>query len=189
MDTQDVTALLGQARDGDHDAVGKVYALLQSELAQIARARLRSGGQNSFDTVELVNESYLRLCDQKNIQADSRVHFLALSSRAMRHVLIDYFRKHTAAKRGGDTPVVTLHDDLHGTVEKSSTLLALDDALNTLAGQDARLAQVVECRFFGGMSYDEIGLALGLAARTVRADWRKAKAWLSLELRSQDATD
>ncbi|MFK8031491.1 MAG: ECF-type sigma factor [Gammaproteobacteria bacterium] len=178
----DITALLQRAKDGHQESIGDVYALLHAELAQIARARLRGGRNQTLNTVALVNESYVKLVEQQHLDVEGRAHFLALASRAMRHILIDHFRRKTSAKRGALAPQITLHEQRLSADEPGEALLELDEALTRLQQHDPRLAQVVECRFFGGMDYDEIGASLGLAARTVRLDWRKAKAWLSLEL-------
>ena len=182
MDKADVTGLLLRASQGDGQALGRAYQLLFNELQGIARAQLRPGQNQTLNTVALINESYLKLVDQGQVDVQSRVHFLALASRAMRHILIDYFRHQTAAKRGSKTRPITLDEEATADATRGDTLLALDEALDRLQTHNERLAQVVVCRFFGGMSYDEIGASLGLSARTVRMDWRKAKAWLTLEL-------
>lgn len=182
MSKSDVTLLLNSAKDGNAEAVGQVYELLHAELTQIARARLRGGNQQTLNTVALVNQSFVKLVEQSHIDVKGRAHFLALASRAMRHILIDHFRRHASAKRGALSPQITLHEQKVSAEAPGETLLELDDALTRLHTHSPRLAQVVECRFFGGMNYEEIGDSLGLAARTVRLDWRKAKAWLSLEL-------
>lgn len=188
MPDSQVTALLIRAKQGDQAALGEVYKLLHAELAQIARARLRRSAQQTMNTMVLINESYVKLVDQNGIDVGGRAHFLALASRAMRHILIDYFRRHAADKRGGPAPLVTLNEELTGAEQRGESLLALDAALEKLAAFKPRLAQVVECRFFGGMTYEEIGEALHIAERTARLDWRKAKLWLALELGEEGNT-
>ena len=178
----EVTALLARAKDGNPEAIGRVYELLHAELAQIARARLRGGPNQTLNTVALVHESYVKLVEQESVDVKGRAHFLALASRAMRHILIDHFRRRASAKRGSLAPQITLHEQKISAEDPGEALLDLDEALTRLEKYDPRLSKVVECRFFGGMDYEEIGESMGLAARTIRLDWRKAKAWLSLEL-------
>lgn len=184
MSSGDVTLLLRRAESGDADALSNVYQLLYQELQQIARAQLNRYGSQTLNTVGLINESFLKLVEQDRVALDNRAHFLAVSSKAMRHILVDYFRKRSADKRGGPTPNVTLVEDAVAGAGQDAQVLALDEALSRLSDQDERLAQVVECKFFGGMTYEEIGAGLGLSARTVRQDWKKAKAWLTLEMQS-----
>ncbi len=178
----DVTGLLDRAKSGDHGALGEVYQVLYRELQSVARAQLTRNKQPTLNTVGLINESYLKMIAQDRVSLENRSHFLAVSARAMRQILIDYFRHKSAAKRGGPQPPVELKEDSVAGEHREDALLALDEALERLHARNERLARVVECKFFGGMSYEEIGEGLGLAPRTVRQDWKKAKAWLTLEL-------
>ena len=180
----DVTALLDRAKSGDDGALGRVYEVLYRELQSVARAQLNRHRHQTLNTVALINESYLKLVDNNRVDAENRAHFLALSARVMRQVLIDHFRRRSAEKRGGEAVVVELAEENVVTPRREDALLALDEALDRLQDQNERLARVVECKFFGGMSYDEIGQGLGISPRTVRLDWKKAKAWLTLELGS-----
>ena len=177
-----VTALILRVRDGDKAAFDEVYQLLYAELRQIAKAQLRGNPQHSLNTVDLINESYLKLIDSSRIDASGRAHFLALASRAMRQILVDSFRRRSTDKRGGGERRVTFDESSTPANHDLDELAELNEALKALEAVDERLARVVEYRFFGGMSYAEIGSALGIAARTARLDWRKAKAWLTLEL-------
>ena len=186
MSAEDITALLIRAREGDGGAFDRVYEALYSELRRIARAQLRRHQRGTLNTGALINESYLKLVDQSRIDLESRSHFLALSARAMRQILVDHFRRKAAVKRGGPEAALPLDEGLVAGEERGDQLLALDEALTLLGRQDERLASVVEMKFFGGMSYDEIAASLDIAPRTVRRDWFKAKAWLSLELGAED---
>ena len=178
----DVTELLMRARSTDSDAFAKVYEVLFRELQTVARAQLRRHKHQTLNTIALINESYIKLVDNRRLDVTGRAHFLALAARAMRQILIDYHRKQSADKRGGYMKPVTLLEDNVAGNQRGDALLALDESIVRLQSHDERLARVVECRFFGGMSYEEIGESLGIAARTARLDWRKAKAWLTLDL-------
>jgi RNA polymerase sigma factor (TIGR02999 family) len=182
MSAADVTGLLLRAREGDDTAFDQVYEALYQELRRVARAQLRRHQRGTLSTGALINESYLRLIDQTQVDLESRTHFLALSARAMRQILVDYFRRKSAAKRGGPEVPLPLAEELVAGRERGEQFLALDQALTRLAEHDGRLASVVEMKFFGGMSHEEIGASLDIAPRTVRRDWFKAKAWLTLEL-------
>lgn len=182
MSGGDVTVLLQRAESGDPDALSDVYHLLYQELQQIARAQIRRHGAQTLNTVGLINESFLKLVEQDRVALDNRAHFLAVSAKAMRHILVDYFRKRSADKRGGLQRDVTLVEDAVAGAGQDDQVLALDEALSRLSDQNERLAQVVECKFFGGMTYEEIGAGLGISPRTARQDWKKAKAWLTLEM-------
>ncbi len=171
-----------RSREGDDAALKSVYDILIRELEHAARAQLRRHGQQTLQTHALINESFLKLVEQNESGLESRTHFLAVASTAMRHIIIDHFRRNTAEKRGGAQSPVTLVEDQISTEIDDEQILALDEALTKLQQTNARLAHVVECKFFGGMTYDEIAEGLGLAPRTVRQDWKKAKAWLTLEL-------
>lgn len=185
MTNADVTGLLRRAKTGDKDALKSVYEILFAELERVARGQLNRAHQATINTHGLINESFLKLVEQERVSLDNRSHFLAVSAQAMRHILVDYFRRRSSQKRGGlNAPTVTLAEDQLGGEQRDDQLLALDEALDKLQGQQERLARVVECKFFAGMNYDEIGTALGISPRTVRQDWKKAKAWLTMELAS-----
>jgi RNA polymerase sigma factor (TIGR02999 family) len=185
-----ITRLLHEARGGDREALDRLFAAIYDELKVIARARLRRGRDvQSLDTTALVHEAYVRLFEGSSPDVADRAHFYALSSRAMRQVLVDHFRRRNAKKRARPEHPISLLEDRIPVEARGDVLLALDAALERLAQVDARLAQVVEYRFFGGMTEVEIGRVLNLTDRTVRNDWRKARAWLARELRSDSDND
>ena len=179
---EEITALLQAARDGDGAALDLAFERVYAELRSVARAQLKRAPGRSLDTTSLIHDAYLKLAAHERIGARDRSHFLALSARAMRQILVDAFRHRSAAKRGGGEAAVPLIDGLDAASEPGSQVLELSDALDRLAHHDRRLSRVVECKFFGGMSYEEIGQALDVAPRTARRDWFKAKAWLSTEM-------
>lgn len=178
-----VTALLAGLANGDAAASDALFPLLYEELRRVAHRQLRAErAGHTLCTTALVHEAYLRLVDQTRAQWVNRAQFLSVAARAMRRVLIDYARRYRAGKRGGGWDRLDLDDVDVPVAERAESLLALDDALERLTVLNPRLTQVVECRFFGGMTEPEIADALGLTERTVRRDWVKAKAWLHDEL-------
>ena len=178
----DVTGLLLAWRAGDGTALDRLFPLVYEELRRIAHRQLgRERSGHTLGTTALVHESYLKLVDQTRARWEDRAHFFAIAAGAMRRILVDYARRHRAAKRGGTR--VGLDDATLVADERADTLVALDEALTRLAEVDERLGRVVECRFFGGLSEEETAQALGVTARTVRRDWVKAKAWLHQALR------
>ncbi|MEM1117344.1 MAG: ECF-type sigma factor [Bacteroidota bacterium] len=183
----DTTALLLDVRADAPGAIDALFPLVYDELRQIARARLRaSPGNATLDTVALVNEAYVRLVDGTRVTLKDRSHFFALAARAMRFTLVDYARRRSAQKRGGDAVRVTLDEriDAASGDDRAADLLALDAALTQLAAADERSARVVECRFFGGLTVEETAEALGASPRTVKREWQKARLWLTHTLRS-----
>ncbi len=182
-----VTALLLAHRDGDQAALERVFPLVYAHLRAVARAQLRRDGRardgaHTLSTTALVHEAYFKLADAARLEARDRAHFLAVAARAMRQVLVEYARRHRAAKRGGGVAALDLDESRVAVEERADTLVALDEALGRLAGFSGRLARVVELRFFGGLSEEETAEALGVTDRTVRRDWVKARAWLHAEL-------
>jgi RNA polymerase sigma factor (sigma-70 family) len=204
MDAQgDITQqLVAIGADGDPTEWDRLVPFVYAELRAMAHRKLRREADgHSLTTTALVHEAYLRLANWEDAPSLDRAHFLALAARVMRRVLIDHARQHHAAKREGAyerVPLVSVtegfesglqdsaeplrckpyHDPLASADERAETLIALDDALTRLAALDARLARVVEYRFFGGLTEEETAEALGITARTVRRDWVKAKGWL-----------
>ena len=149
------------------------------ELSAIAHRRLAASPPGtSLATGDLVHEAYLKLVDQSMARWSDRAHFLALASVAMRHILVDRAKARTALKRGGRRGSITLDEDVIAVADQAESLLEIHEALDELAGTDPRLARVVECRFFGGMSEAEIAEALGVTPRTVQRDWAKARMLL-----------
>lgn len=193
----EVTELLRAGRAGERAAYDRVFELVYQHLRTAARAQLRRdarhrAGGHTLSTTAVVHEAWLRLADPTSLDVRDRGHFLAIAARAMRQVLIQYARRHNASRRGGGLAPLALDDAEGGGVavavdEQAETLVALDEALERLAALNPRLSQVVECRYFGGLSEDEVAEALGVTSRTVRRDWVKARAWLTVELASGDA--
>ncbi|BET68733.1 ECF-type sigma factor [Opitutales bacterium ASA1] len=176
-----IAGLVDRAQGGDPKAVEALFAAAYEELRTLARARLRSGGRDVvLDTTALVHESYLRLAGVDASRLQDGVHFLRYASRAMRSVIVDFVRARQAQRRGGGAEHVPLTTQLgdHGQVDEDA-VLKVHEALEELAGLDARLAQVVEMRYFAGLSEIEIAQSLGVTERTVRRDWAKARALLS----------
>jgi RNA polymerase sigma factor (TIGR02999 family) len=177
--TRDLTEQV-LAIGGDPALAQVVFPLVYEELRRMARHALnneKSG--HTLDTTSLVHEAYLRLVDSSRVPWEDRNRFLAVAARAMRHILIDHARRRHALKRG-NAPVAVDLDHLQLSVEESAdALVALDDALTRLGALSPRLVQVVECRFFIGMTEEETAAALGVTSRTVRRDWLKAKGWLA----------
>jgi RNA polymerase sigma-70 factor (ECF subfamily) len=169
---------------GDETALGRLIPLVQRELHQIARrcmAGERAG--HSLQATVLVNEAYLRLINAKDVPWQDRAHFLAVAARVMRRILVDHARARHYQKRGGEAVRVTLDKALVVASEPDQDFVALDEALTALAAVDARKSQVVEMRFFGGLTIDETAAALQVSRDTVKRDWNMAKLWLLRELR------
>jgi RNA polymerase sigma-70 factor, ECF subfamily len=172
-------------REGDEAALGRLTPLVHAELKRVARRCMR--GQPPDHTLQataLVNEAYVRLVDVQQMNWQNRAHFLAMSARLMRRILVDSARTRAAHKRGGGAVRVTFSDGLAVTDEKGLDLVALDAALQTLAGLDERQSRVVELRFFGGLSVEETAAVLGISGETVARDWKLARAWLMREMKT-----
>jgi RNA polymerase sigma factor (TIGR02999 family) len=178
--------VLTALRSGPPESLDSLVPILYEELRLIAHRHLarRRGGATSatLATTSLVNEVYLKLVDQTQAQWRDRAHFLAVAAVAMRHILINRAKARVARKRGGVEPPVTLDEEAIAADAAPERLLEMNDALDRLGQLDARLARVVECRFFGGLSEDEISEALGITVRTVQRDWVKARMLLQRAL-------
>jgi len=182
--TPDVTQMLDALGRGEDGAVDRLFPVVYDELRRLAQ-RVRQGpAMETLNTTALVHEAYLRLVGPEHeMSFESRAHFLAVTAKAMRHVLVDYARRRGAAKRGGGALRVDLTAALGAYAPPDdATLIAVDDALLRLGRLDARKARVVECRVFGGLTLDETAAALDVSAATVKRDWRMAQAWLWREL-------
>ena len=181
-DTGQVTDLLLQISHGDTAAMDRLIPLVYEELRRIAHRQLqleRPG--HTLNTTGLVHETYARLVDKTRVEWRDRGHFFGAAAGAMRRILVDYARRNRAARRGGGSVRLTLNEDVPA-AERGEMLLALDEALDRLAELDRRLGQVVECRYFGGLTEQETAEVLGVTRRTVQRDWAKARGWLLLEL-------
>lgn len=175
---EDVTTMLAALRGGDQGAFDRLLPLVYEDLRRRAHAQLsRYRPGETLSTTALVHEAYLKLAGSSALSFQDRVHFHAVASRAMRQLLVDYARRTTAEKRGGGR-AVSLEVDQFPDLTRADELVALDEALGELQRLDSRLAQIVEMRFFGGLSVEETGELLGLSPRTVKRDWRKARALL-----------
>ncbi|MFN3310490.1 MAG: ECF-type sigma factor [Thermomonas sp.] len=179
----EVTALLGRARAGDSAALAAAYSAVYDELKRAARLQLRRM-RDDFQTTALVHEAYLKLARGAQLAAVDRNHLLALSARAMRQVLVDDARARKADKRGGGQEALTLTASLGSSEAAALEVLELDELLDSLHKLDARAAQIVELRYFGGYSEVEIAQMLDISERTLRRDWRKARAFLLAEMRT-----
>lgn len=185
-----VSQLLLDLRAGDQDALNQLLPLVYHQLHTLAqRQRRRWTGDETLDTTALVHEAYLRLAGDSSPTWENRAHFLAVASRAMRHILVDYAKQRRRAKRGGDRGRVSMQE-IEAALETgrdptdagSEALIALDDVLHRLERHDARQSRIVECRFFAGMAIHETAEALGISPATVKRGWAMAQAWLHREL-------
>jgi RNA polymerase sigma factor (TIGR02999 family) len=180
----ELTTLLSAARQGDAQAAGQAFTLLYDDLRRLARSRLRQHRTMTLlDTTSLVHESYLRLVGQESLAVEDRHHFFAYAARVMRSVIVDFARARLAERRGGAAEHVVLDTELAQKIAAPETdVLQVHEALEVLAQAEPRLAQIVEMRYFGGMTEVEIAEALGLSERTVRRDWEKARLLLMAAL-------
>jgi RNA polymerase sigma-70 factor (ECF subfamily) len=177
-----VTGLLRAWSAGDDTALAELIPLVHAELRHVARRLMRGERDgHTLQTTALVNEAYVRLVDLTQVRWQDRAHFFAMSARLMRRILVDHARSRTYLKRGGRSHRISLDDDMLA-VDRGADLVALDDALAALAAIDARKSEVVELRFFGGLTVEETALALRVSSETVLRDWRFAKTWLLREL-------
>ncbi len=175
----DITRLLHDVRDGATGALDRLYPVVYEELRRIAHGRLRrESSMPTLNTTALVHEAYLKLVDPTQVVAKDRTHFFALASRAMRFILVDYARRRTAQKRGGTQEPLPLDAVQVAADERAIDLLQLNEALAHLTAANERLGQLVEYKFFGGLTYDEIAAVTGRSVPTLKRDWRRARAWL-----------
>jgi RNA polymerase sigma-70 factor (ECF subfamily) len=184
---QEVTVLLGDWRGGDERALEKLIPLVQPELHRLAHhymSRERAG--HTLQTTALLDEAYLLLVDHTKGNWQNRTHFVAAAAQLMRRIMVDHARERHALKRGGGPLKVTLDEAAAVTETRSEELLALDDALERLAAQDSRKSQIVELRYFGGLTVEETAEFLKLSQRTVEREWNMAKAWLYRALSGEE---
>ena len=182
----EITQLLLAWRGGDQAALERLIPLVHQELKRLAHRHMRRERVNhTLQTTALLNEAYLRLVECQKVDWKNRAHFLALTARMMRRILVDFARSRSTRKRGGEEPVVTLDEGLIGS-SRGQDLLALDAALASLAVEDERKGRVVELRFFGGLGVDETAEVLRTSRRTVLREWKLAKLYLMRELDGAD---
>jgi RNA polymerase sigma factor (TIGR02999 family) len=180
----DVTDLLIAHGAGDPAAFDRLVPLVYDDLRRIARLQLRRRrGTDTLDTAALVHEAYVRLVDQSRASWRDRGHFFAVSAIAMRQIVVDHARRRARLKRGGDQPFVPLDEAVEPGVREAEHVIEIDFALRRLATIDARMARVIECRYFAGLTEEETAAALGMSVRTAQREWFKARAWLRSELR------
>ena len=181
-----ITQLLLAWRNGEPRALDDLMPLVLRELKKIARNYMR--GQrvgHTLQTTGLVNEAYMRLVDSNRVNWQDRTHFFAIAAQLMRRVLVDMARRKNSAKRGGERVQVSLADDVKAAPDRDTDVVALDEALERLAQLNPRHSQIVELKYFGGLTEDEVAETLNISVRTVRRDWNVARAWLYRELKTE----
>ena len=179
----EITQLLVDWSNGRQEALAELLPVVYGELRRAARRSLRRERPNhTLSGTALVNEAYLQLVDQTAVQWQNRAHFFGIAANLMRQILVQHARRHQAAKRGGGQYLLALDEAAGVPTERPVDLVALDEALSHLAERDARKSRIVELRFFGGLSAEETTEVLGISPRTVKREWRLAKAWLYHEL-------
>jgi RNA polymerase sigma factor (TIGR02999 family) len=184
--SQELTHPLLSWRQGEREALNKLIPVIYEELRRIAHSYIRGERKgHTLQTTALVNEAYLRLLDCSRVNWQNRAHFLAVSAQLMRRILIDYARSHGCQKRGGAMERISLNEIRMVSEGRDPDLLELDNALQALAVVDARKSQVVELRFFGGLTSEETAEVLGVSPDTVRRDWTLARTWLAREMKKQ----
>ena len=181
--SEDITRLLLDWGNGDRAALDRLVSLLYGELRRMASLQMRRERSSvSIHTTALVNEAYLRLVDYRRVRPRDRAHFIAIAAQAMRRILVDRARSARTAKRGGVSLRVPLDEAADVALEQSDALLALDAALSRLVVFDPRMAQIVELKYFGGLTIEETAEVVGVSAPTVEREWRSAKLWLYREI-------
>ena len=179
----DITELIARAREGDHAALDSLFKAVYPELRRIAHTRLRRGFPDpDLGTTALVNECYLKLRDAQRVDASDRAHFFSYTASAMRSIVVDIARAKATERRGGQHVHVTLDDDVAGDLAAEQEILRVHEALEEVGQLDKRLVQIVEMRYFAGMSDPEIAEALDIAVRTVQRDWKRARLLLAVAM-------
>jgi len=179
----DVTQLLVDWGKGNKQALDGLMPLVYDELHRIASRYLRRERQgHTLQTTALINEAYMRIVDQNRVNWQSRAHFFGVAAQMMRRILVDHARSHLYAKRGGGAQKLTLDEAIATPQERDLDLVALDDALTTLARVDPQQGRIIELRFFGGLTIEETAEVIGISPATVKRDWNMAKAWLYGEI-------
>jgi RNA polymerase sigma factor (TIGR02999 family) len=184
LSSKGVTQLLLDWSNGNQEAIDRLMPLVYDELRRLARHYMkRERPGHTLQTSALINEAYLRLVEQQNVSWKSRAHFFGISARLMRQILVDHARAHNNAKRGGDQQKVPLDEVASLNQGRSYEIVALDDALQTLASIDPQQGRIVELRFFGGLTIEETAEILGISHATVEREWSMARAWLRREMK------
>jgi len=182
-ESREVTALLNAWCEGDQAALDQLVPLVYAELHRLARRQMRAEHHGDLlQATALIHEAYVRLVKVRGVRWQNRAHFFAMSAKLMRRVLVDAARKRTAGKRGVDAPRIALDDEHVPAADADATIVALDEALESLARIDARKSQVIELRHFGGLTVRQAAAVLGVSTRTVEREWEVAKLWLGREL-------
>lgn len=177
--SKEITSLLNEWSEGDEEAFNRLFALVYDELRVMASGHLRrERADHTLQTTALVNEAYVKLVSQSRVAWHNRLHFFAVAATVMRHILVDYARARSTERRGGGLERVALDEAAIISDERASELVALDEALSELSRMDARQAQIVELRYFGGLTLEETGRFLKISPDTVSRDWNSAKAFL-----------
>ena len=179
-----VTQLLEAHRAGDEQALDRAFELVYEELRRLASWQLRANQRGqTLNTTGLVSEAYIKLVDQKEADWENRGHFLGVASRAMRQIIVDYARRRLAGKRGAGRAKIPLDETQIAIEDHAESLLVVDEILTRLGEVNGRVVGVVECRYFAGLTEEETAQAMGTSVATVQRDWKKAKAWLSENMR------
>jgi len=179
METHRVTNLLIELSDGKREVVDEILPLIYGELKRIAANYLRrERSDHTLQPTALVNEAYIKMIDITQVSWQNKAHFIGGAANQMRRILVDHARERNAQKRGGELQIVTLNEEIDKGDETSADLIALDEALDELAKMDTVKARIVELRYFGGLTMDEVAEVLGVSTITVKRHWKMAKAWL-----------
>lgn len=186
----DVTQLLLDWGKGNKDALNHITPILYEELRRLADGYLRrERSDHTLQPTALVHEAYMKLADQTQLGWQNRAHFFGIAAQVMRHILVDHSRRHRAAKRGGGGPKVPIDEGIVMSQERPADVVALDDALKTLAKFDERKSKVIELRYFGGLTVEEMAEVLGVSVATIGRELRMAQAWLQREMTTTPAED
>lgn len=187
---KEVTKLLADWSHGDREALDKLMPLVYDELRRVASHYLRRERPgHTLQTTALVHDAYLRLVNQKDVRWENRAHFFSIAAEAMRRILVEHARSHRAAKRGGGECKLSLDEAVDWPQEQAIDLVALDDALTSLTAIDSQKSRIVELRFFGGLTMEEIAQVLGVSLATVERGWHIAKLWLRREIAGAVTSD
>jgi RNA polymerase sigma-70 factor (ECF subfamily) len=188
-EAHEITELLAAWQEGRPNALDRAFDLVYPELRRMAHRDLAKRPEDTLDSAALVNEAYLRLVHSGGIPCENRVHFLALCAQIMRRIVVDHARRRRQAKRGGTAAVVPLEDVLLAVEASGIDVLALNEALDALAEIDNRKSRVVELRYFGGLTMEEVAAVLEVSVDTAKRDWRLARAWLMTRLSPTSRAD